>query len=250
MDDMEELNAAEANTAKPPDRALIAPWWHTALTVALLLVISALGTVSATKRGFASHHLAQYSFSLVFEWVLAALALWGIWLRKVPLRQLLGLRRSGVKAWFTDLGVALTFWLMAMIILAAIRILLMLFHLMPQTKAVGDLAPRTSAEMFFWIALSVSAGICEELFFRGYLQQQFARIAGSVWMGVAASALLFGLGHGYQGASAMIAITAYGALFSILAIKWRSLRAGMMAHAWHDAITGIALAIAHAQHLI
>ena len=64
------------------------------------------------------------------------------------------------------------------------------------------------------------------------------------------SSLLFGAGHGYEGVGGMIAITAYGALFCVLAILRRSLRAGMIAHAWHDSITGIALAIAKHSHLL
>ena len=41
----------------------------------------------------------------------------------------------------------------------------------------------------------------------------------------------------------MIAITAYGAMFCVLAIKQRSLHKTMMAHAWYDSITGVALLI-------
>jgi hypothetical protein len=89
--------------------------------------------------------------------------------------------------------------------------------------------------------LSVSAGICEEFVFRGYLQQQFTRATGRVWAGVLVSALLFGGAHGYEGIAGMLMITVYGALFSVLAIKRRSLRAGMMAHGWHDSITGLLL---------
>ncbi len=39
----------------------------------------------------------------------------------------------------------------------------------------------------------------------------------------------------------MLMITVYGALFSVLAIKRGSLRAGMIAHAWHDSFTGLLL---------
>jgi hypothetical protein len=34
----------------------------------------------------------------------------------------------------------------------------------------------------------------------------------------------------------MLMITVFGALFSLLAIRRESLRAGMIAHAWHDSI--------------
>src|SRR5215469_526066 len=75
----------------------------------------------------------------------------------------------------------------------------------------------------------------------GYLLQQFAGAGRSIWAGVVISSLLFGIAHGYEGASGVIAITIYGALFCVLTIKRGSLRPGMMAHAWHDIFSGIAL---------
>jgi len=84
--------------------------------------------------------------------------------------------------------------------------------------------PTEHSRINAWILLSISAGICEELAFRGYLLQQFASIGNRLWLGVLASSLLFGLAHGYEGVSGIIAITAYGAMFCVLAIRRRSLR--------------------------
>jgi hypothetical protein len=99
-----------------------------------------------------------------------------------------------------------------------------------------------------WVLLSISAGICEELTFRGYLLQQFSRAGQRLWIGVLASSLLFGVAHGYEGASGIIAITIYGAMFCLLTIKRDSLRPGMMAHAWHDIFSGIALMLLKHAH--
>ncbi|HEY1808184.1 MAG TPA: hypothetical protein VGG42_06450 [Acidobacteriaceae bacterium] len=46
----------------------------------------------------------------------------------------------------------------------------------------------------------------------------------------------------------MIAITAYGALFCVLVLMRRSLRPGMMAHAWHDIFSGVMLAVLRHVH--
>jgi membrane protease YdiL (CAAX protease family) len=150
--------------------------------------------------------------------------------------------------WARDFGVAMTFWLMAMVLLAALATLLRLMHQMPLQKAVLDLAPQGALQIVTWLMLCITAGIVEEFVFRGYLLQQFSSIGssnkGRLWLGVLVSSLLFGSAHGYEGLGGMIAITAYGAMFCILTIKRKSLRPGMMAHAWHDSLTGIALAIA------
>jgi membrane protease YdiL (CAAX protease family) len=55
------------------------------------------------------------------------------------------------------------------------------------------------------------------------------------------SSAVFGMAHGYEGGKRMILIFVYGFLFSSLAELRKSLRPGMMAHAWHDAFTGLVL---------
>ena len=224
----------------------VAPWWHTAFLVAIIAGVSALSSMHARSLG--AHHLSHYAFTLAWEWVLAAFAWWGIRLRHVPLQQLIGEWRPGFKAWLADFGAALIFWLMATLALAALSSLLYVLHLRRLDKAVLDLAPKNAAEFALWIALCITAGIVEEFVFRGYLLQQFASIRARLWVGVLASSLLFGAAHGYEGIGAMIGIAAYGAMFCAFAMQQRSLRAGMMAHAWHDFITGAALALAKHLH--
>ena len=224
----------------------VAPWWHTAFLIVIIVGVSTLSGARASLLG--GHHLSRYAFTLAWEWVLAAFAWWGIWLRRVPLQQLIGEWRPGFKAWLADFRAAIIFWLMAALALAALSSLLYLLHLRRVEKAVLDLAPKNAAEFALWIALCITAGIVEEFVFRGYLLQQFASIRGKLWTGVLASSLLFGAAHGYEGMGAMIAIAAYGAMFCVLAMQQRSLRAGIMAHAWHDFITGAALALAKYLH--
>jgi len=222
-------------------RAPIAPWWHCALLVAIIAAASIFGSMHSAKNTMASHHLGNYGVTLAWEWALAGFAYWGIRMRKIPLREVLGQRRPGLHEFLMDVAAAGVFWVLALLVLAALALVLKLFHLESAQKQIGQLAPASVAEAALWIALSISAGICEEFVFRGYLQQQFARATGRAWVGVAASALLFGTAHGYEGVAGMIMITIYGALFSVLAIERRSLRAGMIAHGWHDSFTGLLL---------
>jgi len=189
----------------------------------------------------AGHHLANYGVTIAWEWALAGIALWGTRLKKTPLRELLGERRRGSREFLIDIGAAMLFWIFSLIVLAVLAYFLSLLHLESAQKQISQLAPSSLAEAALWVVLSISAGICEEFLFRGYFQQQFARTSGRLWLGVLVSALLFGSAHGYEGIAGMVMITAYGALFSLLAIRRGSLRAGMIAHAWHDSVTGIAL---------
>ena len=224
----------------------VAPWWHTALLLAIIVGVSVLSSTHAHSLG--AHHLRHYALTLAWEWTLAAFAWWGIRLKGISLRQLVGEWRPGIKSWLADFGAALIFWLMAAFVLAALSALLYLVHLRRVDKALLELAPKSAAEFGLWVALCITAGIVEEFLFRGYLLQQFASIGGKLWIGVCASSLLFGAAHGYEGIGAMIAIAAYGAMFCAFATQQRSLRAGMMAHAWHDFLTGAALALAKHLH--
>ena len=228
---------------------LVAPWWHTALMVIMIISLSVAGVKQLRSFGSQPLHLAtNYILTIVYEWVLAGLVLWGLHMRKVPLRQLLGEWRPGGRAWLTDLGVALGYWAGALLSLAVLGNILVKMsgsHIDPQK--IGDvtqkLAPVTGLEMVLFLVLSISAGICEELVFRGYLQQQFARMTHRVWVGVALSALVFGGAHGYEGIAGIVLIAAYGAMFGVLALLRRGLRTGMIAHAWHDSISGVALVL-------
>jgi membrane protease YdiL (CAAX protease family) len=228
---------------------LLAPWWHTAMMVALIIGLSVAGVRQLRSFGSQPLHLvANYSLTIAYEWILAALAVWGIHMRKVPLRQLLGERRRGARAWLADIGVALGFWAVALTVLALLGNALVKLsgsHIDPQR--IGDvtqkLTPVTGVEMMLFLVLSISAGISEELVFRGYLQQQFARMGHRVWIGVVLSALVFGGAHGYEGVAGILLIAAYGAMFGVLALLRRGLRSGMIAHAWHDSISGLALVL-------
>jgi uncharacterized protein len=255
-------NTAEVPTAPvlalawPSRTQPIAPWWYTAILVAVIVAVSALSGAQSKAAGFGGSHLKRYAFTIAWECVLALFAWWGLRMRRTPLREILGTRRAGLKAWAHDFGIAMLFWSIAMIALGAIATLLRLLHLIAPQKAIIAIAPDGPAQLLVWIVLCVTAGIAEEFVFRGYLLQQFASLPlnrktrGNVWIGVVVCSLLFGAAHGYEGVGGMIVIAAYGAMFCLLAMQRQSLRAGMIAHAWHDTITGIALAIAKHSHLV
>ena len=106
-------------------------------------------------------------------------------------------------------------------------------------KSVRALLPRTPVEIALWVLLSLTAGFCEETVFRGYLQKQFQAMTGSPAAGLLLQAVIFGVSHGYQGLRNVIAITVFGGVFGALALWRRSLKPGMILHAWTDLFSGI-----------
>lgn len=107
-----------------------------------------------------------------------------------------------------------------------------------QAKSINSLLPQSVMEIVLWIALSISAGICEEIVFRGYFQKQFAAYTNSISVGVLLQGIVFGLGHSYQGVKQVIIISVLGILYGWFAAWRKSLRPTMIAHAWTDIHSG------------
>ena len=234
--------------AAPPaaDRKLLAPWWHTIVLVLFVFATTLFQTHSAARLD--NRHIASrvglYCFMICFELALLAYVWFG------------GVRRCGTKftdviggkwtraadAW-RDIGIAFIFWMVVLFFLGlAGRILGQNNQVQ---KIVTVLMPRSTLETILWVAMSISAGFCEEFTFRGYLQKQFFAATGSNAVAIAVQAIVFGAAHGYQGVKGMITITLYGALFGILAMMRKSLRPGMIQHAMQDACVPFFLRLAN-----
>jgi len=224
------------------DRRLIAPIGNTVLLVAIILVITAYGayvqrnvgsnTQLVEHRGSA---LPLYLGLIVGEWALFRLVLIGLRKSGTRVSDVIGRPWVNWKGIARDVALALGVWAVWSGAEALITRVLG-----PDTaKGIDTLLPRGGAEIAAWVALSVSAGICEETVFRGYLQQQIKAFTGSVVIAIAAQALLFGISHGYQGVRNTMVITVLGAIYGLMAHWRRSLKPGMIAHAWTDVFSGL-----------
>jgi membrane protease YdiL (CAAX protease family) len=100
------------------------------------------------------------------------------------------------------------------------------------------LAPRTLKELFVFIPVSITAGVWEELFYRGFLMWFFTPVAG-VPGAIAITAVIFGAGHAYQGWKGVARTTAVGALFAAGYVATGSLWWLMILHAAIDIFAGI-----------
>ncbi len=242
---MEPTQADPEVVALAPEttrRPLIAPMWHTLLLVAVLLGFSFLGSISehsvATKHGKSM----QYALTMTWEWILFGYCWWGMALRDVKLRDVIGGRWARFEDFLLDVALAVGFWIVAALVLGGLGYAMGFGDpqkLQEARKALEFLVPKSRLESFLWIGVSLTAGFCEEVIFRGYLQKQFAQLMGTAWAGILISGAFFGAAHGYEGAKRMVLIGVYGCMFGILAHYRRSLRPGMMTHFLHDTASGL-----------
>lgn len=221
---------------------LLAPKWHTAGLVGILLMAVAFGAWfqhgAGPEFGIAPGHrriIPIYLTALLFDWAL----FYYVWAfvsgSGIPFQQVVGGRWASAKDVARDIGIAIPFW-----VVWQVTAILMHRLLGPGgARSVTALLPRSASEIAVWIAVSATAGFCEEIVFRGYLQQQVRAWTGRASLALAVQAVCFGIGHAYQGIKNVIIITVLGALYGGLALWRRSTRPGMIAHAWSDVYGGL-----------
>ena len=211
---------------------------HTILVIVVLGGWSLLAKMSSDRLSASSNpnRVRLYLTAIFLEWFVFAIVVAGVRWSGASVLLVVGERWRSARQVLRDIGIAAGFW----IVLAA---LLWLFN---KLLRVPDMAhnmqlmlPRGVAEIATWIALSVTAGICEETIFRGYLQRQFMALTKSAPAGILISAVAFGAAHAYQGPRFVVLISLFGAMFGILAYWRGSVRPGMIAHAWQDSLGGV-----------
>lgn len=132
------------------------------------------------------------------------------------------------------LGYALVFIVASNIILALVQIFL-------ETIGIGfsanieEILKKAQEYIWWWLAVSITAAICEEVAFRGYVMTRIKGLTGWGWsVPVLISSLAFATGHLYQGMGGFIVILIYGMMFAILYAVTKSIWPGILAHFIQD----------------
>jgi membrane protease YdiL (CAAX protease family) len=203
-----------------------------AVTAAGLYLQSAShpGSSVAGENETAPPLFVVYAAALISEWALFYYCWAGMHARRVKLAEVMGPAWGSWRRAAGNILIAAAFWAVWEGVAWVATLALGANH----AKSISVLVPRSPFEYGLWIAVAVSAGICEEFVFRGYLQRQLCALTGSATAAVAGQALIFGVSHGYQGIHNMILISILGLLYGSLAQWRRNLRPGILAHVWSD----------------
>ncbi len=96
--------------------------------------------------------------------------------------------------------------------------------------------PNTGAERAAFILVSLSAGVCEEILFRGFLIRLFhgGALAVPAAGALVVSSLLFGLGHLYQGVKGVLSTAVAGLVMGLLFLLSGNLIPAIVLHALLD----------------
>jgi len=208
---------------------VVIPWRGHARLQKLL----ALSSVDTKEK------LALYAVTIAFQWVLCGVVAWRGLARGLTVQQL------GLGSWSLNGPVAAG--LVGALLIAGLQWL----NLRRIGKMEGPapdllrklskrLLPVTLVEYLPYSALAITAGVCEEFVYRGFVLAAFSRASLPMWLGVILSSALFGLAHAYQGRAGIVSTGLFGVILALGRLGFGSLMPVMMWHAGLDLAAGVA----------
>jgi len=182
--------------------------------------------------------LSIYASTIALQWVAAVVILWRTASRDIRPTQL-GLAVSRPELTWT-VTVALSILIVANQIVSLRRITTRPEELRGLISHLAlKVFPQDTVESLVFLALVSTVAVCEELIYRGFVQYVFQSWAGgTVIVGIAASALFFGLAHLYQDKRGTASTVVIGAIFSAIRTWTDSLVPSAVAHFLADLVVG------------
>jgi uncharacterized protein len=233
--------------------AALTSWDAWLLTFALVVVVPVGGYLRFRRLQCridsavsARTKLRLYATTICMQWILVGAML------LVAGRHGLSAADAGERLGSARLTFAVTLGLLAILAVVAAILLPRVWRAKPETLAAAlgrmrGLAPTLSWEMVAFALVCLTAGVCEELLYRGWLVNLLRVATGSVWIAVSVGSVAFGLGHAYQGVRGMLRTGFIGLQLAVLYIAIGSLVPGQVLHAAVDLVGGFAMAVAAAR---
>ena len=185
-------------------------------------------------RKWLIHSMIVFGGSAVIVW---AFAYRFAPLLRVQIEQLPGVRST--RRAFDEAGPAAAIIIGAIVavIIVGTVVAVVLVRDSESVATIGDieaLLPRNRAELGFGAALSINAGIVEELLFRLALPALVFGISGNATISVVSSLLIFGVLHLYQGPIGVLASTVIGTFLMALYFATGTILIPIIVHAIID----------------
>jgi CAAX protease family protein len=180
-----------------------------------------------------------YVSTILFQWLLTAIVAWRAMARGLSREEL------ALTGGFNSSLILLTLVGATLIAVAHWMNLRRMAHsnhpaIAPLRALGARLFPQRATEFVFYILLALTAGVCEEFIFRGFVIGALYRAGLSSFEVVVVSSLMFGVAHLYQGKGGSLGTGILGALFAAVRIAYHSLLPVAVWHAVLDIVAGIA----------
>jgi len=218
-------------------------YWDFALIFAALgILIPWRGTVRVNKliartQISAEDRLSIYASTIAFQWVLTGVIAWRSFARLLTPETLgLTMHSPGLTAIVTA---GMTIGLCGLQFFGIRRIASMPIEATSRMREISlRLMPRSLIEGLAFSALAVTAAVCEEFIYRGFVYAALQSLSGSAAVAIIASSALFSLAHLYQGRRGLVSTFILGAAFAISRWATGNLIAATVTHLVVDLLAG------------
>jgi uncharacterized protein len=183
--------------------------------------------------------LVLYASTIAFQWILTSLVAWRAFARGLT---------AGDLGFIPSQSTGLFLFSLAGAALLGAFQWMNLRRIGQMTGAIPDfmrqlaerILPKNRIELSPYLVLAVTAGVCEEFLYRGFVMAALGRVGVVSWAIVIISAALFGFAHTYQGRSGVLGTTIMGFVFGVGRLALRSLVPVAIWHCVVDVVAGIA----------
>lgn len=193
----------------------------------------AMPQVSSMER------LALYASTIAFQWFAVAVVAWRAWARGFTASQL-GLivhdwNRVLVAAIVGAATISTFQWLNLR------RVGKIPVQSRGHLQAIAErILPQTTVELLPYLALAITAGLCEEFLYRGFAMAVLTHVGLQAWAVVLISSVLFGLAHSYQGRGGVVMTLIIGTILGSSRIAYDCLVPAVFWHSAVDVVAGTA----------
>jgi membrane protease YdiL (CAAX protease family) len=220
------------------------PWDLWLIFLVLGLILPWRGRVRMKKLLAMPHvstmeRLTLYASTIAFQWFAVALVAWRAWAH--------GFTASQLGLTIHDRSRILVASIVGAATIAALQWLNLRRVGRIPVEARGSLQaiaerilPQSTVELLPYLALAVTAGLCEEFLYRGFAMAVLIHVGLQGWAVVLISSVLFGLAHSYQGRGGVVMTLLIGTILGTGRIAYDSLVPAIFWHSAVDVVAGTA----------
>jgi membrane protease YdiL (CAAX protease family) len=183
--------------------------------------------------------LALYASTIAFQWLAVAVVAWRSWAHGFTAAQLGLTIHDRTRILVASIVGAATIGALQWLNLR--RVGRIPVKARGSVQALAErILPQSTVELFPYLALAITAGLCEEFLYRGFAMAVLAHIGLPAWAVVLLSSVLFGLAHSYQGRGGIVMTLLVGLLLGTSRMAYGSLVPAIFWHSAVDVVAGTA----------
>jgi membrane protease YdiL (CAAX protease family) len=193
----------------------------------------AMPQVSSMER------LVLYASTIGFQWFAVAVVAWRAWAHGFTASQLGLVIHSRSRILVASIVGAAT--IAALQWLNLRRVGKIPLESRGPLQAIAErILPQSTIELLPYLALAITAGLCEEFLYRGFAMAALAHVGLQTWAVVLISSVLFGLAHSYQGRGGVVMTLIIGTILGSSRIAYDCLVPAIFWHGAVDVVAGTA----------